>query len=100
MPGTDDAESEHDIAHLQPAEWRTTVRSLVQTQPATQLGGGHTNKLQLQDLAQHCVHTLCNSSFTRGYSAWRIARHVLGKFLARCQFKFGGLGKSPCEHPR
>ena len=55
----------------------------------------------LHDLVRHCALSLCNSSLThlRGYSARRIAPYVLGKFLARCQFKLGGIGNSPCKHP-
>ena len=75
MPGTDDAESEHDIAHLQPAEWRTTVRSLVQTQPATQLGGGHTNKL-----LDVCYRIWCSTA--RTLSEFLIYEGILG--VANC----------------
>jgi len=28
-----------------------------------------------------------------------IDAHALGAFLARCQYKFGGIGKAPGEHP-
>ena len=55
----------------------------------------------LHGLVRHCALSLSNSSLThlRGYSARRIAPYVLGKFLARCQFKLGGIGNSPCKHP-
>ena len=55
----------------------------------------------LHGLVRHCALSLCNSSLThlRGYSARRIAPYVLGKFLARCQFKLGGIGNSPYKHP-
>lgn len=83
--------------HLQPAEWRATVRWLVQIQSPVQLGGGfagRTNKLP-----DACYGFWCGAALSILGAGELLDAHALGAFLAQCQFKFGGIGKAPGEHP-
>ncbi|KAI9442975.1 terpenoid cyclases/Protein prenyltransferase [Lactarius indigo] len=82
-------------ARLQPAEWRATVRWLVQTQ--THLGGGfagRTNKFP-----DACYGFWCGAALSILGAGDLLDAHALGAFLARCQYKFGGISKAPGEHP-
>ncbi|KAF8267633.1 terpenoid cyclases/Protein prenyltransferase [Lactarius quietus] len=80
---------------LQPTEWQATVRWLLQTQ--TQNGGGfagRTNKLP-----DACYGFWCGAALSILGAGELLDAHALGAFLARCQFKFGGISKAPGEHP-
>lgn len=84
-------------AQLQPAERRATVRWLLHTQTQTQLGGGfagRTNKLP-----DACYGFWCGAALSILGAGDLLDAHALGAFLARCQYKFGGISKAPGEHP-
>jgi len=95
------AAGDHARPRLQPVEWRATVRWLLQTQTQTQFGGGfagRTNKLPDACYGFWCGAAL--SLFRQILGAGDLLdAHALGAFLARCQYKFGGISKAPGEHP-
>ncbi|KAH8982280.1 terpenoid cyclases/Protein prenyltransferase [Lactarius akahatsu] len=80
-------------ARLQPVEWRATVRWLLQTQSG---GGfaGRTNKVP-----DACYGFWCGAALSILGAGDLLDAHALGAFLARCQYKFGGISKAPGEHP-
>jgi geranylgeranyl transferase type-1 subunit beta len=102
---------------LQPAEWCTTVRWLLQTHTPPQLGGGFSGRTN--KLPDACYGFWCSAAvsvrpthsfypplngmdccFSQILGAGELLdAHALGAFLAQCQFKFGGIGKAPGEHP-
>jgi hypothetical protein len=109
-------------ARLQPTEWRVTVRwslhmqsqQTPQTQTEAKLGGGFAGRTnQLADARSgprliSCFFFSPPSSLQPLHLVWLDqilgADHLLdvqalGAFLARCQYKFGGIGKAPDEHP-
>lgn len=87
-------------ARLQRAEWHATVRWLLHMQVETlaSVGGGgfagRTNKL-----ADACYGFWCSAALAILGVGDLLDTRALGAFLAQCQYKFGGIGKAPGEHP-
>ncbi|KAI0298124.1 terpenoid cyclases/Protein prenyltransferase [Multifurca ochricompacta] len=82
-------------ARLQPAERHATVRWLVYMQ-AEATGGfsGRTNKL-----ADACYGFWCGAALAILGAGDFLDARALGRYLAQCQYKFGGISKAPGEHP-
>jgi len=82
-------------ASLEPAEWRATVRWLLNTQEQASGGfAGRTNKL-----ADACYGFWCGAALAVLGAVDLVDARALGAFLAQCQYKFGGIGKAPGENP-
>ncbi|ETW82127.1 hypothetical protein HETIRDRAFT_239432, partial [Heterobasidion irregulare TC 32-1] len=81
-------------ARLPPAQRAHTVRWLVQKQSADGGFCGRTGKA-----ADACYGFWCGAALRVLGADTLVDARALARFVARCQFRFGGIAKAPGEHP-
>ncbi|KAI0759362.1 terpenoid cyclases/Protein prenyltransferase [Trametes elegans] len=79
---------------LTPQERKRTIRWLLQNQTSSGGFSGRTNKL-----ADACYCFWCGAALSILDAGDLVDERAMADFLARCQFKFGGLAKAPGENP-
>ncbi|KAK0222201.1 terpenoid cyclases/protein prenyltransferase alpha-alpha toroid [Armillaria fumosa] len=79
---------------LTPAEQQKTIQWLVQNQLSSGGFTGRTNKE-----ADACYCFWCGAALQILGARELVNMQGLGQFLSSCQFKYGGIAKTPGEHP-
>ncbi|EGN98185.1 hypothetical protein SERLA73DRAFT_183095 [Serpula lacrymans var. lacrymans S7.3] len=82
------------IEHLSASERRNTIRWLIQNQDGSGGFCGRTGKD-----ADACYCFWCGASLSILGVGELVNTSALARFVASCQFKFGGIAKAPGEHP-
>ncbi|KAF8558261.1 terpenoid cyclases/Protein prenyltransferase [Imleria badia] len=79
---------------LTDSERKQTIRWLTQNQVSS---GGYCGRTNKEGDACYCFW--CGASLTILGAREFVCEWALSKFIASCQFKFGGISKAPKEHP-
>ncbi|KIJ62659.1 hypothetical protein HYDPIDRAFT_114319 [Hydnomerulius pinastri MD-312] len=83
-----------EAAKLSDSERKQTIRWLIQNQEPSGGFRGRTNKE-----ADACYCFWCGASLSILKARELTCELSLSRFIASCQFKFGGISKAPNEHP-